>query len=70
MTPAAVADLPLVHEAERKINGGNAHSGRVLIAAYRHAVEFAADPRCKSHAEAIAHLDRCQRALRDFVARS
>ena len=62
-------DLSLTCAALRSLNGANIHNGTGLIAAYQHAVEVAANPRTPKAImpAALAHVARCEAALREMV---
>ena len=62
-------DLSLTFAALRSLNGANIHNGTGLIAAYQHAVEVAASPRTPKAImpAAVAHVARCEAALREMV---
>ena len=62
-------DLALTFSALRALNGANIHEGTCLIAAYQQAVEVAANPRTPKAImpAAIAHVTRCEAALREMV---
>ena len=62
-------DLSLTFAALRSLNGANIHKVTGLIAAYQQAVEVAANPRTPKAImpAAVAHVARCEAALRGMV---
>jgi hypothetical protein len=62
-------DLMLTFAASGKLNGGNVHHGRNLIAAYQSAIEVVSDRRCQgpTRKAAVLHIGRCEDALRVFA---
>ena len=62
-------DLMLTFAASGKLNGGNVHHGRNLIAAYQNAIELVSDRRCQgpTRKAAVCHVARCENALRMFT---